>query len=119
MPDRLTDVKAEFLLDQANRRARLLGIVQKTHPRYWSLLPTTRLITAVLVGVMLVLMLDQVIFRETDLISAVLPLAVFSIISIASDVATLNKRMDALVKLLREDDMLQSKPPAAKLLDKQ
>ena len=117
MPDRLTDVKAEFLFDQANQRARLLGTVQKTHPRYW-LLPTTQP-TAVLVGVMLVLMLAQVIFRETDLISSVMALAVLSIIGIAIDVATLNKRMDALVKLLREDGVLQSTPPAAKLLDKQ
>ena len=114
MSDKLTDVKEEFLLDQANRRARLLGIVQETLPGYWSLLPATQVITAV----MLMLILAQMISRETNLISFVLPLAILLIINIAR-VAILNKRMDALVELLREDGVLQGTPPVVKLLNRQ
>ncbi len=119
MPDRLTDAEAEFLFDQANRRARLLGVVQKTLPRYWWLLSATQQTTSVFIVATLILMLGQVIFRETDLISSLLPLAVFSIICIAINVAILNKRMDALIELLREDGMLQSTPPVAKIPRKQ
>ncbi|MCX5644509.1 MAG: hypothetical protein NTZ17_07460 [Phycisphaerae bacterium] len=115
MPDRLSDVKAEVLLDQLNRRTRLLGIVQNTAPRQWSFWSlSAKLLIGAVLGV-----LTYVLVREETLSSFILMLVVCTIVGIVEGVATLNKRVDALVKLLREEGVLQSTPPVAKLLDEQ
>jgi hypothetical protein len=118
MPDRLTDVEAKFLLDQSNRRAKLLKTVQGTFLGYLC----SYIIYGSLGGlgaVMLISILVQAIWRVENSISTSLSLAPIPMVTIAIYVLILNKRMDALVALLREDGALQSTPPVAKLLDKQ
>ena len=119
MSNQLTDAEAKLLLDQSNRRARLLKTVQGTFLRYLS----SHLLSGylgVLGAWMLILILERAIWKvEEDFTSSILSLALVSIAISAVYVVILNKRMNALIALLREDGLLQNAPPVAKLIDKQ
>lgn len=113
MSDGLTDVEAKLLLHEVNRRAGLLRIVQNTAPRYWSFRPAELLAGAVIA------VLAHVLVREWTFSSFTFLLAACAIVGTARSIAVLNRRVDALVKLLDEDGMLPTSPPNSKLRDKQ
>ncbi len=117
MSNQLTDVEATFLLDQSNRRARLLKTVQGSLLGYlFSYLILSSL--GALGAWMLISILAQVIWGvEEDFVSTLLLLAL--ILTVITPIYVVNKRMDALVALLREDGLLQNAPAVAKLIDKQ
>lgn len=115
MSSQLTDVEAKFLLDQSNRRAKLLRTVQGSFLgylfSYWILGSLSALGALILISI-----LAQAMFKvEED--STILSLVLVSTIIIPAYV--INRRMDAMVALLREDGLLQSVPPATKLIGKQ
>jgi hypothetical protein len=115
MSDKLSSVKAELLLDQLNRRSRLLGIIQNTtSPRWWFWSLPGVLLVVLLFGT-----LEWLLAREETFSSAILPLAVCSLVGIVDGIVTLHKRVDALVELLREEGILRDTPPVARLLGKQ
>jgi hypothetical protein len=115
MPDELSRAKAELLLDQLNRRSRLLGIIQNTTSRRWSFWS----LPGVLLAVLILGTIEWLLARDGTFSSTILLLVVGSLVGIVDGIATLHKRVDALVELLREEGILQHTPPVAKLLGKQ
>jgi hypothetical protein len=115
MSDELARAKAEVCLDQLNRRTRLLGIVQKTAPGHWSFWS----LSAMLLTALVFAVLTYVLLQEGTFSSSILSLVVGSLVGIKYHIVALHKQVDALVELLREEGVLQSTPPVAKLLEKQ
>jgi len=107
----LQELEARLLCDKLNRRAKLLATVQRGNLRSeWYGL------------IFLLLPCIYALVRQAfdnDEALALLMIVVMMTAIIPIYLATANTRLDALVKILQEDGMLQGAPPVAKLPDKQ
>jgi len=115
MSDELDRAKAEVLLNQLNRRSKLLEIIQDTAALRWSF---WSMADELLLGVLLLVAAYTFVQEETFRPYALL-LIFCLVVGIEGHIVTLRKRMNALIEILREDGMLQSTPSIGRLLDKQ
>jgi len=116
MSNQLTDVEAQLLLDQSNRRAKLLKTVQGSFLGYLSSYVILGSLGLLGGEIVLILLLGLTIGRVEDLISAIVLVVLISTVLVP--IYVVNKRMDALVALLREDGILRDMLPGAKHSEK-